>query len=46
MKSEPSPPTTLGNAAKAELRLIVWCCSCGNQVNPDLAQDGRAIWRQ
>jgi hypothetical protein len=24
MKSEPTPPMTLGNAAKAELRLIVW----------------------
>jgi hypothetical protein len=43
MKSEPSPPMTLGNAAKAELRLIVWCRRCGHQVDPDLAQDGRAI---
>jgi hypothetical protein len=24
MKSEPDQPMTLGNAAKAELRLIVW----------------------
>jgi hypothetical protein len=24
MKSEPGPPMTLGNAAKAELRLSVW----------------------
>ena len=23
--SEPSPPMTLGSAAKAELRLVVWC---------------------
>jgi len=29
---------TLGNAAKAELRLIVWCCSCGHQVEPDPAE--------
>jgi hypothetical protein len=25
---------TLGNAAKAELRLIVWCRDCGDQVEP------------
>jgi hypothetical protein len=29
VKSEPGPPITLGNAAKAELRLIVWCRSSG-----------------
>jgi hypothetical protein len=29
---------TLGNAAKAELRLIVWCRGCGHQVQPDPAQ--------
>jgi hypothetical protein len=29
---------TLGNVAKAELRLIVWCRDCGDQVEPDLAQ--------
>jgi hypothetical protein len=38
MKSEPGPPMTLGNAAKAELRLIVWCRSCKHQVEPDLAE--------
>jgi rubredoxin len=27
----------LGNAVKAELRLIVWCRGCGYQVEPDLA---------
>jgi hypothetical protein len=32
MKSEPGPPMTLRNAAKAELRLIVWCHGCGHQV--------------
>jgi len=25
---------TIINAAKAELRLIVWCRSCGHQVEP------------
>jgi hypothetical protein len=38
MKSEPGPPMTLGNAAKAELRLIVWCRGCGHQVEPVPAQ--------
>jgi hypothetical protein len=28
----------LGNAAKAEWRLIVWCRACGHQVEPDAAQ--------
>jgi hypothetical protein len=28
MKFDPGPPTTLGNAAKAELRLIAWCRGC------------------
>ena len=26
---------TLGNAAKAKLRLIVWCRACQHQVEPD-----------
>jgi hypothetical protein len=29
---------TLGNAATTELRLIVWCRGCGQQVEPDLAR--------
>jgi hypothetical protein len=29
---------TLGNAARAELRLIVWPRACGNQVEPDPAE--------
>ena len=29
---------TLGNAAKAELLLIVWCRDCGPQIEPDPAQ--------
>ena len=35
MKSETGLPMTLGNAAKAELRLIVWCHGCKRQVEPD-----------
>jgi hypothetical protein len=38
MKSNPGPPMTLGSAAKAELRLIVWCRRCGHQVEPDPAE--------
>jgi Zn finger protein HypA/HybF involved in hydrogenase expression len=29
---------TLGNAAAARVRLIVWCKSCGHQVHPDPAE--------
>lgn len=29
---------TLGNAAAAKVRLIVWCKSCGHQVEPDPAE--------
>ena len=32
------PPMTLGNAAKAGVRLIVWCRECGRQVEPDPAE--------
>jgi hypothetical protein len=32
------PPMTLGNAAKARVRLIVWCRACGRQVEPDPAE--------
>jgi hypothetical protein len=38
MKSTPGPPMTLGNAAAARVRLIVWCKACGNQVEPDAAE--------
>jgi len=31
------PPMTLGNAATAKVRLIVWCRDCGRQVEPDPA---------
>jgi hypothetical protein len=38
MKSEPGPPMTLGAAAAAGVRLIVWCKECRYQVEPDPAE--------
>jgi hypothetical protein len=32
------PPITLGNAATAHVRLIVWCLDCWHQVEPDPAE--------
>jgi hypothetical protein len=32
------PPMTLGNAAVAHVRLIVWCLDCRHQVEPDPAE--------
>jgi ATP dependent DNA ligase domain len=32
------PPMTLGNAASAGVRLIVWCGGCGHRVEPDSTQ--------
>jgi hypothetical protein len=37
MKSEPGPPMTLGNAAAARVRFIVWCKGCRYQVEPATA---------
>jgi hypothetical protein len=37
-KSEPGPPMTLGNAAAAQVRLIIWCKDCRHQVEPDPAE--------
>jgi hypothetical protein len=34
----PGPPMTLGNAAMAGVRLIVWCKECRHQVEPDSAE--------
>jgi hypothetical protein len=34
MKSETGPPMTLGDAAAAGVRLIVWCKECQHQVEP------------
>jgi len=41
MKSEPGPPMTLGGAAAARVRLIVWCKDCQHQVEPDPAEMAR-----
>jgi hypothetical protein len=42
------PPTTLGNAAAARVRLTVRCLDCRDQVEPDPAEmaDGRALRRR
>jgi hypothetical protein len=41
MKSKPGSPMTLGNAAAAKVRLIVWCKACGHQVEPDPGEHAR-----
>ena len=33
-----STPLTLGQALAGKARLIVWCKSCGHQVEPDMAE--------
>jgi hypothetical protein len=38
MKTQPGPPMTLGNAAAARVRLIVWCKDWRHQVEPDPAE--------
>jgi hypothetical protein len=38
VKSKPGPPMTLGNAAAAQVRFIVWCRECRYQVEPDPAE--------
>jgi hypothetical protein len=35
MNAYNGPPMTLGSAAAARMRLIVWCKVCGHQVEPD-----------
>jgi hypothetical protein len=35
MNAYHGPPMTLGNAAAAHVRLIVWCLDCRHQVEPD-----------
>jgi hypothetical protein len=42
LKSTPAPPMTLGNAARAGVRLIVWCKKCHRQVESDPAE--QAHW--
>jgi Zn finger protein HypA/HybF involved in hydrogenase expression len=41
MNSYTGPPMTLGNAAAARVRLIVWCKECGRRVEPDPAEQAR-----
>jgi len=38
MKSQSGSPMTLGAAAAAQVRLIVWCKTCQHQVEPDPAK--------
>jgi hypothetical protein len=38
MNAYHGPPMTLGNAAAAKVRLIVWCLDCRHQVEPDPAE--------
>jgi hypothetical protein len=38
MKSLPGGRMTLGSAAAAQVRLIVWCEGCGHQDEPDPAE--------
>ena len=38
MRSDTGPSMTLGNAARARVRLIVWCKACQHQIEPDPAE--------
>jgi hypothetical protein len=38
MKPYRGPPMTLGNAAAARVRLIVWCHDCRHRVEPNPAE--------
>jgi Zn finger protein HypA/HybF involved in hydrogenase expression len=35
LKPYRGPPMTLGNAAAAHVRLIVWCRDCHHRIEPD-----------
>lgn len=41
MKPYTGPPMTLGGAASANVRLIVWCRDCQYQVEPSPAEHAR-----
>lgn len=41
MKPYRGPPMTLGSAAAAHLRLMVWCKACGHRSEPDPAEQAR-----
>jgi hypothetical protein len=38
VKAELGPPMTLGGAAAAGVRIIVWCKACQRQIEPDPAE--------
>jgi hypothetical protein len=38
MRSEPGAPMTLGAAAKAGVRIIMWCKACRHQTESDAAE--------
>jgi hypothetical protein len=38
VKGYSGPPMTLGNAAAAQVQLIVWCLDCRHRVEPDPAE--------
>ena len=49
MNAYRGPPMTLGNAAAARVRLIVWCLDCRHQVEPDpaeMAARGACPWQR
>ena len=41
MKPYQGPPMTLGNAATATVRLIVWCLDCDHRAEPDPAEQAQ-----
>ena len=41
MRSEPGPPMTLGRAAAAHVRFMVWCKACGYRAEPDPSEQAR-----
>jgi len=42
MRSEPDhPPMTLGSAAAAHVRFMVWCKACGYRSEPDPGEQAR-----
>ena len=41
MKPYQGPPMTLGNAATARVRLIVWCRDCDHRAEPDPAEQAQ-----
>ena len=42
MRSEPDrPPMTLGTAAAAHVRFMMWCKACGYRSEPDPGEQAR-----